>query len=86
MIGQELIPAFDALKERYTASKVILELDASNFLEGGREIEFQFQVGDYRTKLAGTVTAEAVAFYETRFASDMKGDLPLPLGSNTNSS
>lgn len=71
----ELIPAFDELREKYASFDVILEMDASSFLAGGREIGFQFQVGDYRTKLAGTVTAEAVAFHETRFAPDRNGEL-----------
>ncbi|MCH9033350.1 MAG: hypothetical protein IID42_02455 [Planctomycetes bacterium] len=71
----ELIPAFEELKEKYAASDVSMEMDASNFLNGGRGIEFHFQVGDYRTKLAGTVTSEAVAFHETRSAPDLEGEL-----------
>ncbi len=71
----ELIPAFDELKEKYAASEVGMDMDASNFLDGGRGIEFHFQVGDYRTKLAGTVTSEAVAFHETRPSPDMEGEV-----------
>lgn len=71
----ELIPAFDELKEKYAASEVSMDMDASNFLDGGRGIEFHFQVGDYRTKLVGTVTSEAVAFHETRSAPDLEGEL-----------
>lgn len=71
----EFIPAFDELKEKYAASEAILEMGGSNFLDGGREIEPPLQVGGYRTKLAGTVTFEAVAFHETRSAPDMGGDL-----------
>ena len=72
---KELIPAFDELKEKYTASEISMEMDASDFLDGGRGIEFRFQVGDYRTKLAGTVTAEAVAFHETRSAPELEGEV-----------
>lgn len=72
---KELIPAFDELKEKYAASEVILEMDASSFLGGGRGIVFQFQVGDCQTRLAGTVTYEAVAFHETTSAPDMEGEL-----------
>ena len=72
---EDLIPVFVELKEKYAASQIIMEMDASNFLQGGREIKFQFQIGDYRTELAGTVTTEAIAFYETRFAPDMNGEL-----------
>ncbi len=72
---QEFIPSFDERKEKYAASEAVLEMDGSNFLDGGREIEFPFQVGGYRTKLAGTETYEAVAFHETRSAPDMGGEL-----------
>lgn len=72
---RELIPAFDELKEKYAASEVILDMEAASFLDGGREIVFQFQVGDYRTRLAGAVTSDAVAFHETRYAPDIEGEL-----------
>lgn len=75
LIVEELIPAFDELKEKYAASEVFLEMDASSFLDGGREMIFQFQVGDCQTKLAGTVTSEAIAFHETTSAPDMEGEL-----------
>ena len=39
----ELIPAFDELKEKYAVSEVSMDMDASNFLDGGRGIEFHFQ-------------------------------------------
>ena len=54
---------------------VSLEMDVSNFLAGGREISFEFGVGEYRAKLVGTVTTEAIAFHETRYAPDIDGEL-----------
>lgn len=74
LIVPEFSPAFDELKEKYAASEAVLEMDGSNFLDGGRATEFPFQVGGYRTKLAGTVTSEAVAFHETPSAPHMGGD------------
>lgn len=71
----ELIPVFVELVEKYSKSGVSLQMDASNFLEGGREIRFEFGLGDYRTQLLGTVTTEAIAFHETRYSPDVQGEL-----------
>ena len=71
----ELIPIFVELMEKYSAAGLSMEMDASNFLEGGREIRFEFGFGDYRSQLLGTVTTEAIAFHETRFAPDVRGEL-----------
>lgn len=74
MIGQ-LIPVFVELVEKYSAAGFTMQMDASNFLEGGREIRFEFGIGDYRTELLGTVTTEAIAFHETRYNPNVHGDL-----------
>ncbi len=71
----ELIPVFVELVEKYSESGVSLQMDASNFLEGGREIRFEFSIGDYNTQLLGTVTTEAIAFHETRYSPDVQGEL-----------
>ena len=71
----EFIPIFLELADKYGESKIALEMDASNLLKGGREIEFQFSVGEYRTKLHGTVTTEAIAFHETRYTPSIAGEL-----------
>ena len=71
----EFIPIFLELAEKYGESKISLEMDAANLLRGGREIEFQFCVGEYRTKLHGTVTTEAIAFHETRYTPHIAGEL-----------
>ncbi len=71
----ELIPVFVELVEKYSKSGISMQMDASNFLEGGREIKFEFGVGEYRSNLLGTVTTEAVAFHETRYDPDVQGEL-----------
>jgi hypothetical protein len=52
-----------------------MELDASNLLQGGRELNFEFAVGEYRSLLWGTATTEGIAFHETRHAPDLRGEL-----------
>lgn len=71
----ELIPVFVELMEKYATAGVSMEMDASNFLEGGREIRFEFGMSDCRSQLLGTVTTEAIAFHETRYTPDVHGEL-----------
>ena len=52
-----------------------MQMDASNFLQGGREISFEFGIGKHRVKLQGTVTNEAIAFHETRYSPNVRGEL-----------
>lgn len=72
---KELIPVFVELVEKYSDAGFTMQMDASNFLEGGREIRFEFGIGDFRTELLGTVTTEAIAFHETRYSPNVHGDL-----------
>lgn len=60
----ELVPVFVELVEKYSQSGISLQMDASNFLQGGREIKFEFGIGGWRSHLQGTVTADAIAFHE----------------------
>ncbi len=71
----EFVPVFVELVEKYSASGISMQMDASNFLEGGREIRFEFGLGDYRFQLHGTVTTEGIAFHETRYCPDLHGEL-----------
>lgn len=71
----EFIPIFVELAEKYAESHINLEMDAANLLKGGREIKFHFSSGEYRTELHGTVTAEAIAFHETRHTPHIAGEL-----------
>jgi hypothetical protein len=71
----ELIPTFVELVEKYAPSGLTLHMDASKFLEGGREIRFEFGAGQYRIMLAGTITEDAIAFHETRYTPEVHGKL-----------
>ena len=71
----ELVPIFVELVEKYSDAAVSMHMDASNFLQGGREIRFEFGIGEYRAHLLGTVTTEAIAFHETRYAPNVQGEL-----------
>lgn len=71
----ELVPIFVELMEKYSKSGISMHMDASSFLEGGREIKFEFGLGQHRTQLHGTVTTEAIAFHETRHTPDVHGEL-----------
>lgn len=71
----DYIPVFVDVMEKYSAVGLSMEMDASKFLEGGREIRFEFGIEDFRAQLLGTVTTEAIAFHETRFSPDVRGEL-----------
>lgn len=71
----EFIPIFVELVEKYSKTGISLQMDASNLLEGGRELRFEFGIGECRTHLLGTVTADAIAFHQTRFSPDVQGEL-----------
>ena len=71
----ELVPIFVELVEKYSKSGITMQMDASSFLEGGREIKLEFGVGGHRMQLQGTVTTEAIAFHETRHSPGVQGEL-----------
>ena len=71
----KLVPTFVELVDKYSKSGISMELDASNFLDGGREIRLDFAIGEHRIQLLGTVTTEAIAFHETRYAPNVHGEL-----------
>lgn len=72
---QDLIPVFTQLVEKYSSSGISMRMDVSDFLEGGREMRFEFAIGNHRTVLLGTVTTEAIAFHETRYSPTINGEL-----------
>ena len=72
---QEFIPLFIELVEKYAKSGITMEMDASNLLQGGRELKFEFAAGEYRSVLHGTATPEGIAFSETRYAPEIRGEL-----------
>jgi len=72
---RELVPVFVELVEKYSKAGIAMQMDASNLLEGGRELKFEFAVGEYRMQLQGTVTSDSIAFHEVRHAPDIEGQL-----------
>ncbi len=72
---REFVPVFVELVEKYSETGVAMHMDASNLLEGGREINFEFGLGEYRTQLQGTVTSDSIAFHEMRFAPQIRGQI-----------
>ncbi len=75
LMTAELIPVFVELVAKYSSSGISMQMDASSFLEGGREILFEFGIGDHRAQLLGTVTNEAISFHETRHSPQVRGEL-----------
>jgi hypothetical protein len=75
MTVNEFVPAFVELVEKYSKAGIAMQMDASSFLEGGREMKFEFCVADYRLVLHGTVTSEGIAFHETRYTPEFHGEL-----------
>lgn len=75
MMINELVPIFVEIVEKYSKAGISMQMDASNFLEGGREIRFELGIGEYRSHLQGTITGEAIAFHETRYSPDFHGEL-----------
>ncbi len=71
----EFITIFMDLMEKYSQAGISMVMDASSFLEGGREIKFEFGLGECRMSLHGTVTTEGIAFHESRYAPDVRGEL-----------
>jgi hypothetical protein len=72
---REFVPIFVELVEKYSKSGLAMHMDASNLLEGGREIEFEFGMGGVRIELQGTVTSDSIAFHEVRNAPHIEGQL-----------
>jgi hypothetical protein len=71
----EYIPVFIELVEKYSRNGLSMQMDASNVLEGGRELKFEFALGEFRSQLHGTVTSEGVAFHEVKYSPDFHGEL-----------
>ena len=71
----EFVPIFVELVEKYAQAGIAMQMDASNFLEGGREIKFDFAVGECRLQMHGTVTPDGIAFHETRYTPEFHGEL-----------
>ena len=71
----ELVPVFVELVEKYGKTGISMQMDASNLLEGGREIRFEFGINEHRAQLLGTATSDVIAFHETRHSPEVHGEL-----------
>lgn len=69
----DLIPSFDALRTKYAEKGVLLELDADNFVNGGRNLSITVEYEGTGSRLDGVVTSVAIAFTETRFSAGDRG-------------
>lgn len=74
-VVRDLIPAFVELVEKYSKSGIHMQMDASNLLEGGREVNFEFSMGSFRNILQGTATSEAIAFHEVQYTPVIDGQI-----------
>jgi hypothetical protein len=74
-VVQEFVPVFSELAEKYEASGLTMEMDASDLMAGGREVKFEFAVGEHRSVLQGTATSDGIAFQETRYTPQLEGRL-----------
>ena len=75
LVVQELIPVFVELVEKYSPRGITMQMDASNLLEGGRELAFEFSMAGCRIQLQGTVTQDSIAFHEVRHSPEVHGQL-----------
>lgn len=75
LMTSELLPIFAELVDKYTPSGIEMDMDVSEFLDGGREIRFEFKLGEFRSQLVGTVTSEKIAFNEIRYSPQVRGEL-----------
>ncbi len=71
----ELTPVLLDLAEKYAPKGVTIQMDASNFLQGGRGVRLDLAIGPFRHVLQGTVTSEAIGFEEIRYSPNSDGDI-----------
>ena len=69
----EMIPAFEEIKQKYGAQGIKLDMDASNFLEGHRKLAIEFSIKSHAVRLDGTVMETGIAFNEVRLIGGVPG-------------
>ena len=68
LFENELMPAFDELREKYRDKEVSLELDALGLLRGGREIVIDVEYAGIGMRFDGTVMSNVIAFQLTQYS------------------
>ena len=63
---EELIPAFEEIKQKYGTQGIKLDMDVSEFLEGRRKLAIEFSIKSHTVRLDGTVMETGIAFNEIR--------------------
>ncbi len=73
LMRQVYLPVFEAVRAKYAAKGISMELDADEFLGGGSALKLRFTYGDLTLELDGTVMRGGVAFYIVRSVGRNKG-------------
>jgi hypothetical protein len=74
-VQREFRSVFEEVAGKYAAKGITMQVDVANLLSGGRNLQLEFAFREYRSVLLGTVTPDAVAFEERRFAPNVNGEL-----------
>ena len=72
-LSGELGSAFEELKRKYESQGLVLNLDAEEFLLGGRRLNIEFRLQNYSVRLEGTVLESGIAFNEIRSIGGVAG-------------
>lgn len=72
-LREELVPAFEELKQKYDAQGLTLNMEASDFLQGGRKLVIEFRIQTSSVRLEGTVLESGIAFNEIRSHGGVPG-------------
>ncbi|MCH7525909.1 MAG: hypothetical protein IID39_00595 [Planctomycetes bacterium] len=70
--GQHFVPSVEKLAQSLGKRGIVVQMDASDFLGGGRGILIDVRFEGRALQLEGTVLPDAIAFQETRFENETK--------------
>ena len=70
--GQYFVPSVENLAQRLGKRGIVVQMDPSDFLGGGRGILIEVSFEGRGMLLEGTVLPDAIAFQETRFENESK--------------
>jgi len=72
-LQEELIPACEEIKQKYAIKGITLEMDASDFLGGGRKLLIEIAMQTHAVHLDGTVMEGGIAFNEIQSTGGVAG-------------
>ncbi len=70
---ERLLPHVERVNDRYAAKGIHVVVDAQDFVAGGINVKVEIHFKESRLVLDGTVTADCIAFHETRHTNDTGG-------------